>query len=227
MSFLEQAIGVVAPPECLSCGAEGAALCPKCAARHILPYGPRCYLCGTLGDGARTCQRCYGLGGLRYCWVTTDYIGVARELVKLYKFGHQRAAAKVLARLMAATLRTYLHNKEDYLIVPVPTATSRVRARSFDHCVLLARMLAKELGLNYGNTLVRTGQTRQVGSGRGQRINQLDGQYRLRRLHQVDNRSVLLIDDVVTTGATLKTAAKVLRAGGAKRVNAAVFAKRL
>lgn len=230
MSLLDLAIGIIAPPECVVCGAEGAALCTVCASTEIVPYGERCFSCGKASPAGRTCERCRP-GSPRHVWLCTNYENAARELIKLYKFGHQRAAAKSLANLMGKTLEDFDSSKQvlasDYLVVPVPTATGRIRQRSFDHSALLARQISRKLELKSINALGRFGQTRQLGAARPQRLRQLEGNYYVRYPNLVYGRNILLIDDVVTTGATLRTVTRVLRAAGAARIDALVFAKRL
>lgn len=230
MNILESLIGILAPPQCVVCGDEGSVLCAACAHAEIIPYGERCFNCGAATPLARTCERCRG-NSPRHVWTTTYYEKAAQELVRTYKFGHQRAAAESLAALMIKTLLDFnsVENLEplNYLIVPVPTATSRVRQRSFDHSTHLARQIARRLNLKCMTALSRLGQTHQVGALRSERLKQIDGKYFVRYPNLVNGQNILLIDDVVTTGATLRAATKALRGAGAKRVDALVFAKRL
>jgi ComF family protein len=117
--------------------------------------------------------------------------------------------------------------ENNYLIVPVPTASSRARQRGFDHSALLARLLARQLSMRYAPAMMRLGQNRQVGKTRAERIRQAEGRYIVKNSKDISGRNILLIDDVVTTGATLAAATKALRHAGAKRIDALVFAKRL
>jgi ComF family protein len=164
-------------------------------------------------------------------WITTNYEDAAKDLVKVYKFGHQRIAAQTLSQLMLGTLHDFKDSlglaKLNYLIIPVPTATSRIRRRSFDHSALLAKTIGRELNAQFANSLGRLGQKRQLGAKRSERLVQPEGNYFVRDPKSIRDRNILLIDDVVTTGATLKAVTKVLRAAGAKRVDALVFAKKL
>ena len=228
MSLLETTIGLLAPTVCLGCGREGAVLCELCAAAEIVPYSDHCWRCGAVSSGGRTCPRCRHLGGPRHVWINTLYEGVAARLIRAYKYSHLRAAAPSLARLMAETFAEHqLTAAAHYLLVPVPTATSRRRARGFDHAELLARELSRRLAQPVGSAVGRLGQARQVGAPRTQRLAQPHGQYYLRRPESVVGRNVLLVDDVITTGATLAEVARLLRRAGARRVDALVFAKRL
>jgi ComF family protein len=163
--------------------------------------------------------------------VSTNYEFTAQKLIKIYKFGHQRPAAESLAELMVKTLLKYndtddLHSL-NYVIVPVPTASSRIRQRGFDHSAHLARQVAIRLHCQFSNALIRLGQTRQVGAERTVRLHQPFDNYLVRYRHLVEGQNILLVDDVVTTGATLRAATRALRAAGAARVDALVFAKKL
>jgi ComF family protein len=152
-------------------------------------------------------------------------------LLRIYKFGHQRAAAEPIAQLMVNTAMSFNDpaqlRKKNYLVVPVSTATSRIRERSFGHSELLARKISLKLQADQANVLRRFGQARQLGAKRQDRLLQLDGSFAVRSSGKVSGRNILLIDDVVTTGGTLLAVTKVLRAAGARQVDALLFAKRL
>jgi ComF family protein len=231
MAVLDSIIGWLAPPLCILCGVEGASICVSCSIAGIIPFGERCFNCSALSPGGRTCKSCRRSGSPKCVWITTDYEGTAKDLVQKYKFGHQRAAAKPIATLMTETF-IELNSDEDikkanYLVVPVPTATSRVRRRGFDHSALLAWYVARPLKLENNNVMTRLGQGRQVGLSRAERLKNAEGNYKVPHMKSVAGRNILLIDDVVTTGATLNAASKALRIAGAKTVDALVFAKRL
>lgn len=231
MSVLETAIGWLAPVVCVACGREGSALCVVCSTSEIIPFGERCWRCAVLSPKARTCAKCRYGGSPSSMWITTDYSGIAKVLVQKYKFGHQRAASSTIARLMVDTFWAFNTSEgarlTDYLVVPVPTASARIRERSFDHAVLLAERVARHLQFPCSKALGRLGRNRQVGTSRSDRLRQAVNSYFVRKPELVRGRNILLIDDVVTTGATLQATAKVLRKAGASRVDALVFAKKL
>ena len=231
MSVFETMIGWLAPPTCVGCEAEGSSLCIACATSEIIPFGERCYSCGAISPRARTCVHCRRPGTPRSVWVVTDYAGLAKAILQLYKFGHSRVAADNIAQLMVEAIEAYNQTNNlaaaNYLVVDVPTATNRIRERGFDHSQLLAKRVAAQLGLEYCQVLSRLGQSRQVGAKRSARLEQLSGGYLARKPNQIKSRNILLIDDVVTTGSTLRAATKALRAAGARRVDALVFAKKL
>jgi ComF family protein len=215
----------------LVCRREGETLCAGCSEAEILPFGIRCWRCGKVSNRSRTCDSCRHTGAPAHVWIATDYQGAAKELVQVYKFRHQRLAVEPLSGIMSETFLSFNTDEDiirkNYLIVPLPSATNRVRQRGFDHTALLAKKTAQQLKLEYAPALGRLGQTRQVGAKREQRITQLEGMFYARSPQLVKNRHVILVDDVVTTGATLSAAAKAVRSAGSASVDALVFAKKL
>lgn len=232
MTVLELAIGWLAPPDCIGCGSEGRAICELCRTAEILPHGEHCGFCGAYSPGSGSCRACRRKSGApRAIFISTDYDGLAKNLLRAYKFGHMRAAAKSIAEILCDTLAGAVPGDElaqrRYLVVAVPSASARVRARGFDHTALLASNVAAILGVRSSSVLGRLGQSRQVGARRSLRLSQPAGQYFARHPDKISGRNILLVDDVITTGATLREATRVLRQAGAKRVDALVFAKRL
>lgn len=123
---------------------------------------------------------------------------------------------------MAPLLRSAPPNA---VLVPVPTATSRVRQRGYDQAILLARALSHETGIPLRRYLKRVGQTHQVGSGREQRLRQLTRAFELRKEIHAHEQTIILVDDVLTTGATLERAAQALHSAGVLRIQAVTFAQ--
>lgn len=218
--ILDTLLAQLAPHECLGCSAEGSLLCLECQ-QGLSSLPERCYRCKALSAANRTCSTCRNHSVLYAVHARTVYDGAAKDLVWQLKFQGAQAAARHMAAMLAALAPT----GEDIIFVPVPTATSRMRRRGYDQATLLARALARHTKTPYATALRRLGQHHQVGASRQQRITQLQSAYRCVRPSAVEGRHVVLIDDVLTTGATLEAAAKVIKAAGAKRVSGLVFAQ--
>lgn len=220
MSLLDRLIAIIAPHRCVGCGDEGPLLCGACSgALTRLPA--RCYRCRAVTKLSRTCRPCRATSALYRVTVGTNYETIAKELVWRLKFQGAQAAAGQIAEYLAAI---YAGDDHNILIVPVPTSSKRVRQRGYDQAQLLARELADRLGRRYLPCLTRVGQQHQVGASRHQRLTQLTGAFRVKS-SGVTGAHILLVDDVLTTGATLQAAARALKAAGAKRVEAIVFAQ--
>lgn len=201
MAFIDTIISQLAPHDCVSCGQEGSLLCSQCAAGLAF-------------------AECRPFGKLRHVAAATTYQTVAKDLVWQLKFQGAQAAADIMARHMANLVQP-----DSRFIVPVPTATRRVRQRGYDQAKLLARQLSKRSGLLYMDCLRRQGQAHQVGASRHERLSQLQAAFRLKSGHNVSDCPIILVDDVLTTGATLEAAATVLQAAGVRHIDAIVFAQ--
>lgn len=218
----EKIINVLAPHDCLGCGQEGALLCLACA-HDVLPLPDRCYGCLKLSKDGAVCTACRRRSPLRHVWVRAQYDGLPKDLVTALKFGRARVASKIIADLMAESL-PYI--PAETIVAAVPTATKRARHRGYDQGVLLARVVSSSKGLQYVPLLARMGQSRQVGADRKARKQQLQDAFRSVNVAKIKGADILLVDDIVTTGATLEAAATVLKKAGARSVNAIVFAQK-
>jgi competence protein ComFC len=141
-------------------------------------------------------------------------------MVYQMKFDSSRA----MARLIAGKLYDTVPFVDFEVVTYLPSASSRVRNRGYDHAGLIAKTFARRRGLFFERLLVRHGQARQLGASRAERKRQAEATYFAKRNLNYEN--VLLIDDVISSGASLEAATKVLRRAGVKNVYAAVFARR-
>ncbi|MET0559277.1 MAG: phosphoribosyltransferase family protein [Solirubrobacterales bacterium] len=145
---------------------------------------------------------------------------MARELVVALKFRQLLSVATLMAGRIESLAPAHLMSGT---LVPVPAAPTRRRQRGFDPAAELAGALAERAGLTLAPCLARRSGRRQVGRGRAAR---LGAPPTIRAVAPVP-RSVLLVDDVLTTGATISSCAQALRAAGAARIVAVTFARRL
>lgn len=195
----------LAPHDCLACGCQGSLLCASCLPRAITP-------------AAHVSAEQLVVS---HIWVGGDYSGVLRQLLRKYKFERAADTADLLATVLEAALPAL---PPGTIVTYVPTATSRVRERGYDHARQLALAVANMRGLKVLPLLNRHGQQRQVGATRADRRRQMASAYTIRRHANLKDVRILLVDDITTTGTTLQIAAKVLMAAGAKSIDAGVVA---
>ena len=181
----------------------------------------RCASCGCAGESL--CHRCRfslaSVGSLRSpegIHAAFSFEGVARDLIVALKFRHRRSAAGVLAAQMVRRLRL----ADVDVVTWAPTSARRVRRRGYDQAEVIARAVARQLGVPCRRLLYRTHGAPQTGKSRADRL--VGPAFRARRPRR--DLAVLVVDDVVTTGATLRTAADALRSAGVARVELAAAA---
>lgn len=161
-----------------------------------------------------------GPQGVDRVWSSASHDGVARALVSALKFRRLLPVAEVMAERIEWLVPAHLLGGA---VVAVPPARARRRRRGFDPAGELAAALAPKLDAELVPCLARRGSGHQVGRRRAERIRHPP------RIEAVAPapRSVLLVDDVLTTGATLTACAEALRSAGARRVIALTFTRRL
>ena len=155
--------------------------------------------------------------------------GDAARLVRALKFGGWFALARPMGRAMAVEARRLAGPEgRRALLVPVPASRARRRERGFNQAGLLARSLSRALGWPRESLLTRRGGRRQARLGRHERAANVEGRFLLREgAPRPAERSALLVDDVVTTGATAGACAAALRGGGTRVLGTVAFARAL
>lgn len=224
MTTLDTVFGLLAPHLCLACGLEGSLLCKTCLETAGEPIAPRCAGCHALSQDFKTCKACSAWLRVSAIYVATVYEGIYEDLLHELKYNAKRQAIYPVTDMMVEILNQI---STDTILCPLPTASSRIRQRGFDHTEMLTNQLSKLTGLTHESFLKRNTNVRQVGSSREQRIEQMEQEFYVHHPASIQGKKILLVDDVVTTGASLSGAARVLKKAGAKQVQAVVFAQKV
>lgn len=217
------ALDLLYPPACALCGRAGALLCDACRQSLAPADGLRCPTCWLPLPNAGRCYNCsthpLALTALRS---VCRYDGPARELVHAFKFRDLSALAEVMAPAMAALVDWPVD-----IVVPVPLSRGRERERGYNQSHLLAKPIAAALGVPEALALKRTrsGRTQARSASAEERRANVKGAFAVRSPELVAGRSVLLVDDVATTAATLNACAAALLGAGAAGVSAITFAR--
>lgn len=220
MRLLESIITFLTPDNCIICGNEGDLLCEACVISEIIAPSPTCYHCGAYSVGSSTCLKCRKTSPLEAVWVSAPYEGYSKQLVAELKFSSRRGASKSMALACLP-----LFPRHDFLVTHLPTSPNRIRERGFDQAALLARAIASARKLHYSPLLLRVKNVHQVGATKAQRERQMKGAFRAKSSYLLKDRDILLVDDVMTTGASMEEAAKVLKRAGARKVYGVVYAR--
>lgn len=216
--MIDRLLEFVAPHHCFGCGKIGTVLCENCKYNIVDEAFSGCIVC-TRPSFAGICNRCKTT--YEKAWCVDDREGVLERLIDAYKFERVKRASIELGGLLDAVLPVL---PPETIVVPVPTVGSHIRQRGYDHALLIAKEFAKLRKLTVKPLVERSGTTSQRGLNKRERMNEAERAFHCRLKL---NRDVpyLVVDDVVTTNATLRYAAGALCNAGAKNVWAAVIAR--
>ena len=233
---MQTALRLIYPPQCVMCDAivgEPFQLCGRCWRATPFISGLVCDTCGTPlpGDDAGHAETCDDCLHVARPWdrgrAALLYRDGAKRLILALKHGDRQDLSVPAARWMAAAATPI--TAQDMLIVPIPAQWLRLLQRRYNQAALLANRLGKSLSLDVApDSLIRTKRTRvQDGMTRDERFRNLCDAFapHPKRGALLKGRSVLLIDDVMTSGATFAAAAEACRAAGATRVSVLALAR--
>ena len=218
--MIDKMLTFIAPHHCCGCGLVGNILCDGCKYDIADDEFRTCINCAGgvfVKNGiCHTCKVPYG-----EAWVVADRRDSLRRLIDVYKFNNARSAYIPLADLLDVRLPVL---PLQTVIVPIPTVRSHIRQRGYDHMLLVARRLARKRNIVMSTCLKRISNTTQRGANARDRILQAQSAF---ACHEILNPTMtyVLVDDVVTSGATLAAAAKVLRQAGATDIRVASISR--
>ena len=230
MNLFKPLLDLLFPPSCVFCGGRVGEeikvllICSPCLAQVPAPE-TCCFRCAQPQAKQENCPQCYGLTfAFKGACAVQAYKGQVKRAIHNYKYHGRKELAKTLGGLMAQQIRRCRWPKME-AIVPVPLHHSRLLERGYDQALLLAHVAAAELQLPLKKVLIRksatASQTKLAARERWENVSQAfelaAGQHLPARL--------LLVDDLLTTGATAHFAAQELLGGGAKEVYLAVVGR--
>ena len=212
------AIDWLFPPECVGCGKPGTQWCDDCRSGLHRVQAMACPVCGTPSQQSALCADCRREPPA-FDWVRSwaEYDDGMRRVIHSLKYGNNVSLAQPLGQALA---QLYAHSPwtADAVTV-VPMSRERRRARGYNQAALIARAFCRQTGLPFQSALLkRIRQTAsQVGKSRSERMQNVQSAFSASP-RWADGKTILVIDDVYTTGATLRSCAHALKAAGALAV---------
>ena len=243
MELFKRLIDIIYPPRCKVCGeflgrdglggtARALSFCRSCYADiREIPH-PRCPVCSRPFASEvkedHLCEECIKKAPF-YNAIIAPYLyeGALMTAVHRLKYGAKSSLADSLGPLLARFAETNVHDPGEFLTIPVPLHPKKLRERGFNQSLLLARHVARHLRTELDFLSLRRVKYRlpQTGLGKEERRKNVFRAFRMERPGVVKGKSVLLVDDVATTGSTLNECARVLVHAGCERVICLVLAR--
>ncbi len=217
----------ILPPVCLLCGesADGTGLCKGCAAALPRLGASRCPVCALPGATSETCGRCLReRPHFDRVVAAFAYAFPATALVQRLKYRRELACARPLAFAMAEAL-----DREPYpdLVMPMPLARARLAERGFNQCVEIARYIAADFGLRLSTDVCRRTRDASPQATLPWKLRTSNVRNSFACDQDLQGKSVAVIDDVLTTGASLNELARTLKLRGAQTVTGWIVARTL
>lgn len=228
---------VVFPPTCGGCGVstsrEGSSLCWDCRGELTMITKPICSVCGVPVHGRIDhdfiCHECTARPPLyTRARAAILYNALGRRLITRYKYNHALWLERLLTDLVEKCVNFHFEEESYDLVCPVPLHAVKQRERGYNQARLLASRLSKRLDVPLAgpNVLIRIKKTdTQTRLTARQRLSNVLGAFKVHQSGRIAGKKVLLIDDVMTTGATVGVCSKVLMDAGAGRVDVVTVAR--
>lgn len=211
MNLLRNLSTFLFPPSCIGCKKPGSWICQNCKNTYLVPNLPECAVCRRISTDYKThkhCQESFPLNKVVILW---RYNTLAKRLMKKFKYNLRYQAVLDLLEWGIPTFDKHLNKRT--LLIPVPSSVNTLRDRGFNQAEIIADTIADSLSLESIPALKRiSGSNRQAGHSRKDRLSQSETSFLpdMTRLEKFKNRELCIVDDVCTTGTTIKNCALAL-----------------
>ncbi len=206
--IIEYLADLIFPEKCLICGVTGSIVCEKCE-KTFKPLN------------CRIIETKQPLDKL-FCY--SPYSGSMKTLITKFKFHKKKQAAPFIASYMSETILPNIAagEKENTILIPVPLHQKRERTRGFNQSLLLAKNISGRLKISYDNNIVgRIKNTAYMHClSKTERFKNIKNAFIIKNIKSIENKNIIIVDDITTTGATLLQIASLLKKNGARTVYA-------
>lgn len=217
-------LDLIFPKKCV-CGKWDTLLCDSCKAKINYKSSQTCPLCRKLSANGKTCPACRHKTALTGVMIFGSHETVLKKLIWNYKYELIKALSVPLSEMLVMKFGSELKRKKP-VVTFVPLSKNRMNWRGFNQSELLAKEVSSKLELELQPLLKRVGKGKtQVGLRRRERIKNLKGRIEPLAGIAADNKKVVIVDDVYTSGATLEECARVLRKKGFREIYGLVISR--
>lgn len=216
-------LDLIFPKRCVNCAKSGEYVCANCFSYISFDVKKLCLVCDKPTYNSLTHPKCRNKFTIDGCFSAISYNKIAKKLV--YGFKYKPYLSDLKSFLSELFVESIIQNEQfmklveslEFVFVPIPLSSLKLRKRGYNQAEILAKALSKKLKIPTQNLLKRTKETKsQFALKKEEREANIKGAFSLNS--ELKSVNIFLVDDVVTTGATLKEAANVLKRAGAKQV---------
>lgn len=232
MNIRDAILDFLYPKFCLSCGKEKTYLCPVCFSKIKTFSAPFCPYCNFRSPEGRICKKCKrNLSGFVVAVSYRDEL--LRKVIDAFKYNFVKELVEPLAFLLFKFLKEnpeieFFKNPFDFLILPIPLHRQRLRWRGFNQALEIGKIISLLLKIPLKeDILFRQKDTKpQVGlKEEKEKKKNIEGVFKIENKDKIQDKKIILLDDVATTLSTIEEAAKVLKENGVKEVWGLAIAK--
>lgn len=231
VSILQQILNLIYPSNCINCNTSlkfyENYVCDLCL-NKIEFIEKSCIICGKpLNASEIKCGECLvDLPIFKKAISIANYNGIIKNIIIAFKYKKREGISKIIEKIIFQYLeKNYFFNKNIDLIIPVPLHKSRLKQRGFNQSEILAKIIKKKYSFKIEKSLIRIKKTRpQVELNIKERKDNIKNAFILKIPEKIKDKNILLIDDVYTTGSTIKECSKVLQKAKAKTIYVLTFA---
>ncbi|MEK9129988.1 MAG: ComF family protein [Patescibacteria group bacterium] len=219
------------PIECIGCQKENIWLCEKCLKKINLNLKNFCPICRKPARMGCICQKCLSHSPFKNIFIVSFYKEkIIKQAIHTFKYKHIRDLAKPFGEIIINFLyqsKTNLLFDNSYFLIPVPLHRKRLFERGFNQSELLAQIIAQQLGISTINNILKRKQNTksQTKLKEKERRKNIKNAFICLHPENIKNKNIILLDDILTTGSTLREAARVLKKAGAREIIGLVLAK--
>lgn len=199
------------PPKCIACGKLGEWICKDCQNTYLMPFPQECAACRNLSNNFETHKECLKEIHIENIYIAWYYNKFAKRLMKKFKYSFQFRIAETIIELVAQKFKNIF--SKDSILVPVPSHRNRIKERGFNQSEIIASKIQELTDTKYEKLLEKYKETgHQVLKSREERVFSEVNPYRIaeEKMEAISGADVILVDDVCTTGTTLKLCAQAL-----------------
>ncbi|MEK7647220.1 MAG: ComF family protein [Patescibacteria group bacterium] len=229
-NLLDKTLDLLFPEKCRGCGLSDAALCDDCR-RQLRPPEIFCFACGRESDTGicAACARAYGISPIKVFWAARYANQAVKTLIRDLKYKSATKVAETLSQIFCDNVGYGLKNlkSENAIIVPVPITLQRLRERGFNQSKILAAALSRHTGITLAPDIIlkiKNTASQVAVAERALRLENLQGSFAVPHPQKIAGKTAILVDDILTTGATVIECSRELKKAGTKNIIALVVA---